>query len=583
VKRVNDLTHESGFTLIEVLVAGFVLVVGVLGVALMVNNANAVTSTTRAREGATNLARELLEQTRALPYSDLTTSGAQSDLQARGYPDDDATKSGWQIRRRGVMFDVTILACTFDDAHDGARSSGGGFCPGSVTAGSTTSGIGDDPNPDDYRRVEFDISWSFNGGPTPSCAGAGGNGSAVGHACVAQAEMIANPSGGLGPSIKTVTPANDPVEAGTSVSFHVVTESPADSVTFDADDGTEGTATMTSGSSGLGWDFTWDFSGPTPSNSGVASPPAGGNVIDGTHTVITQAFLLNAAGVAKPRTVALNRYLPRAPQFLTPAAGVNTRVAAQPIVEFSWLQNPDTDIWGYQVYRAKASATPVPTLSGATPDRAVCSTGDGKGTTCFDPDYTVQAPTASECPSGTPAGDVCANYYVVAFDKPWSSGNPSSLVGCPVWGDVATTLPLATTVPLSNQGSAATRRPGCPSAMISVDITAGLANKPPDPPTTASPSCTTDPTGLAVVKWTPPVSPDPVDNEQVLAYRVYRDASSPPAYTQRTNLLSFSGTNGYTDPTPAGSSSHTYYVTSVDERFQESQPLALTWTPGACP
>jgi Tfp pilus assembly protein PilV len=583
MQRVDDLKHESGFTLIEVLMAGFVLVVGVLGVALMVNNANAVTSTTRAREGATNLARELLEQTRALPYSDLDTATAQSDLQGRGYPDADATKTGWQIRRRGVLFEVTVLACTFDDTHDGARASGSDFCPGSASAGSTTSGVGDDPNPDDYRRVEFDVKWSFNGGPTPSCAGAGGNGSALGAACVAQAEMIANPSGGLGPSIKTITPVNDPVESGTSVSFHVVTESAADSLTWDADDGTQGTATMTTGSSGLGWDFTWAFGGPAPSNSGVASPPAGGNVIDGTHTVIAQAFLLNAAGVAKPRTVALNRYLPRAPQFLTPAAGVNDRLPGQPVIEFSWLQNPDTDIWGYQVYRAKASATPAPTLSGGSPDRTVCSTDDVKATTCFDPDYSVQAPTAGECPAGTPAAHVCASYYVVAFDKPWSSGNPTSLVGCPVWGDVATALPLGTTAPLSNQGSAATRRPGCPSAMITVDITDGLANKAPEPPTSASPSCTTDPTGLAVVNWTPPASPDAVDNQQIVEYRVYRDASSPPLYTQRTNLLSYGGTDGYTDPTPPASSSHTYYITSVDEQFKESQPLPITWTPGGCP
>ena len=43
-------SSQAGFTLIEVLVAMFILLVGVLGVVTMVNNANAITSKTKARD-----------------------------------------------------------------------------------------------------------------------------------------------------------------------------------------------------------------------------------------------------------------------------------------------------------------------------------------------------------------------------------------------------------------------------------------------------------------------------------------------------------------------------------------------------
>ena len=70
-------THPSardqrGFTLVEVMVAIFILLVGVLGVVSMVDGANAVTSKTRAREGGTNIARSVIEISRSVRYRDLT-------------------------------------------------------------------------------------------------------------------------------------------------------------------------------------------------------------------------------------------------------------------------------------------------------------------------------------------------------------------------------------------------------------------------------------------------------------------------------------------------------------------------------
>ena len=57
---------QAGFTLIEVMVAALVLVVGVLAVIGLLNAANGATSRTRDHDTATNLARELIESRRVL-------------------------------------------------------------------------------------------------------------------------------------------------------------------------------------------------------------------------------------------------------------------------------------------------------------------------------------------------------------------------------------------------------------------------------------------------------------------------------------------------------------------------------------
>jgi prepilin-type N-terminal cleavage/methylation domain-containing protein len=64
--RCPDPSSEHGFTLVEVLVAIVVLLVGVLGVVSLVDGANAVTSKTRAREGGTNVARTIIEISRSI-------------------------------------------------------------------------------------------------------------------------------------------------------------------------------------------------------------------------------------------------------------------------------------------------------------------------------------------------------------------------------------------------------------------------------------------------------------------------------------------------------------------------------------
>lgn len=81
--RSHRRPSDGGFTLIEVLVTMFILVVGMLAILPLVDGGNASTADTLRREGATSLARELVERAQGLPYSSLKTSaGTASALKA---------------------------------------------------------------------------------------------------------------------------------------------------------------------------------------------------------------------------------------------------------------------------------------------------------------------------------------------------------------------------------------------------------------------------------------------------------------------------------------------------------------------
>src|SRR4051794_41921436 len=73
---------ESGFTLVEVTVAAFVMVVGLLGTLAMLDNANLTTASTKAREQGIALQRELVEAARSTPYDDLVPGGVVPTIQS---------------------------------------------------------------------------------------------------------------------------------------------------------------------------------------------------------------------------------------------------------------------------------------------------------------------------------------------------------------------------------------------------------------------------------------------------------------------------------------------------------------------
>ena len=119
---------EDGYTIIEVIVAMVLLVVGVLGMLVMVEGSLSSTSRTTAREQATNLARELVERSREVPYALTTTSAAPAAL-ANVLPENPAvTGTSFTVRRRNVDYAVNVSACSIDSPADGTGVGPANFC-----------------------------------------------------------------------------------------------------------------------------------------------------------------------------------------------------------------------------------------------------------------------------------------------------------------------------------------------------------------------------------------------------------------------------------------------------------------------
>lgn len=130
---------QEGFTLVEVLVAGLVLVVGILGTVALVDAANRQTARNLGEEGATNLAREVTEVARGAPFSALTASGTAAAAIRELVPGSGPLSSGagWDVTRRGVTYAVAVDACRI-------AASGDGACAGPPPGGWGTDPPGND-------------------------------------------------------------------------------------------------------------------------------------------------------------------------------------------------------------------------------------------------------------------------------------------------------------------------------------------------------------------------------------------------------------------------------------------------------
>ena len=137
---------EDGFTLVEILVAIVLLVIGVLAMLVMVEGGLTSTSRTTAREQATNLARDLVERSRQVPYASTTLAAAPAAL-AAALPEAPTVSGGtFVVRRRNIDYTVTVTACSIDSPLDGAGLGDTTFCdnPSASTGpgSSTTTGSG---------------------------------------------------------------------------------------------------------------------------------------------------------------------------------------------------------------------------------------------------------------------------------------------------------------------------------------------------------------------------------------------------------------------------------------------------------
>ena len=368
---------DDGFTLVEVLVAIMILLVGVLGAVSLVDGANAVTSKTKAREAGTNVARSVIEVSRSIRYRDLTAVELLDALSSRpGLDDAKPSQTGYTIESRNVDYEVTLTVCSLDDPRDnlGPHTGPVAYCADTDTqaAGDTTV----DRNPDDYKRVRITLNWNTRG---------------VGHS-ITQTSAIINPVGGLGPTVTSLTPMNvtdtDPILVQSStlthVDFHVTTSSSAQGVRWQIGGNPAGDAT----GAARNWDFTWDLNKPD------------GSVLYYDCTYVIQADAYDAqdrSGTPRSRTVILNRFAPVAPTGF--GGGRN---GSGDFVDLQWLQNPECDIRGYRVYRSNTAGT------------------RGSAITCLA--ATTDITEKKECIDNPGAGTWY--YTVVALDLPPGSVTP---------------------------------------------------------------------------------------------------------------------------------------------------------------
>lgn len=356
------LSGERGFTLIEVIVAATILVVGVLGLVTMLDGANRTTARTKAREAGINLARESIEAARAVPYPDLVPAQAESEIRAQPGLGDASADPGWQIRRRDIEYTLSATVCSVDDGTtaDGyGDHTGGFFCADSNIQGAF------DSNPDDYKRVTLNVTWK-DGTKTRTAR---------------QEAVINNPGSAFAPAIRTLvsnplTPVTN--AAVKTIAFTATSSSRATVAKWSLDNVVQGDATSAS-SAGITWNFTWDIT----------------NVVDGTYLVGAEAFdQFGESGTGRVVTMVLNRYAPSSPTGLT---GGRNDLWGSTVTEFEWDPNPERDVTGYRLYRMSN-----PLLAPSASDTAVCETSveDANPTSCMD----TAAPAAG-----------LVRYYVVAL------------------------------------------------------------------------------------------------------------------------------------------------------------------------
>ncbi len=512
------MSDERGFTLIEVLVAFFLLMIGMAGTALMLNTANATTAGTKAREQGIALQREVIEAGRSIPYDELTPASVVSAVQAKpGLNTQSTGDSSWKIRRGGVTYTVTMGACSVDDPSDGEGAHDpASFCAagtssttpadcrqllGLVANGQTPVLTGEaaldvgscgidlnadgtvdnlveasvgvcllgacgggttDSMPDDYKRVVSLVTWD---------RGTGGR-------YALQSTTVPNPGSAAGVSIATLarTPssATGPItsSAVTSVPFAATTSRSAATVAWSVNGATREPGT----GSGTSWSWDWP----------LGTVDAEGAMLDGSYLVGAKAFDANGvSGATRSTTVVLNRRKPYAPaNFLAGRNGDS--------VEFEWTSNAERDIEGYRVYQNGVTA-PVCALRRATSCRQV------------------------PAPAKPLLGLLDKSYTVVAVDK-----DPNGIL-----------------------------REGDPSSH-----TLNSALLAPQPPTGLTATLVD---GAATLSWTASSSSD------IAFYRIYRDGQS---YDDRYDRVANTEST-YTDPRADGTS-HSYSITAVNGQLQES-------------
>lgn len=512
---MERLRGQEGYTIVEVIIAATLLVVGVLGTAQLVNVANGAASDANGREGANSIARRVVEVARRTPGRSLAQASITTTLSAAA-PDlpDSSPAAGWTITRQGYTYTVVPTVCTTDDPGDGtgtAASRDASYC----ALPATTSPA--DAQPADYQRVTVTVTWRPQSRPSQ----------------VKQVVSVPMGISGSLPSVSalamrtpTVCASTCPAitnSATTSTTFDVTTTNAPSTLTWLVDNNPMGTCPPTSASctgSANAWSFTWGLGtvakDATAGSINLGKCIAGNYVYDGSYQV--GAYGSDANGLSagpNSMSVSLNRCAAIPPASFK-ATGRNANTT---LIDTEWQDNPEGDIVGYRVYKGATLASRTPVCP------AVVSGGQFQA---------LDQPT--ECTdTAPPAYSGSAYYYaVVAIDR----------------------------------DSTGALREGATSY-----YNVNMGNRAPNAPTAFALTATAQGPKLT---WTLPATLDPDAGDTIESFRIYRKngvVAGTPAWTDRYDRESLAnvctGTScSYTD-TGAGATTHTYWITPVDNRLRE--------------
>lgn len=317
--------------------AAAILAVGLIGLLGLLDTSVKASASTRAREGATSLAREILEDARTIPYAQIIPTSIESQLQAMEALADHSSASGWQIERRGFSYTVAVKECAIDNPKDGlAETHGSTFCEGQE---SWKTGGAVDTAPEDLKRITVEVSWTIQKRTST----------------VKQVSTLtaAGQAVGLTATNLEITSAYNKVLSNSTSTTPIVTEKETKALTF--------SVTFPEGTSAI----IWSLEGAkqeelTPSSKATSltfswtinESAKGIYVSDGTYQVAAQT--VDSTGVIGPPIsipVRLIRGTPAAPKEIVGgfntvfSGGVETEVG-----EIQWKANTERNVIGYRVY-----------------------------------------------------------------------------------------------------------------------------------------------------------------------------------------------------------------------------------------